>query len=229
MLHLPNETRDIFVDCRTGRWRGPQQPSAEAACACGGVIRCAGSELSGIAPDTCFAWLRAPRSERRLDPIDRALHAQPSAIRDVRVDHRGTDVGVPEQLLDGADIVSGLEEMSRKRMAQGVAAHALRQLRPARRLGDRPLNRRFVQMKPRQWPESRIAADASRRKYELPAPLGRSVRKLLFERERQHNAAESVRQIGLMTGVDLLEVLAPPIAHEIRQDHATVVLLRGDN
>src|SRR5687768_12247323 len=109
-------------------------------------------------------------------------------------------------------------------MAQRVAAHALRQLCPARRLGNRPLNRRFVQMKPRRWPESRIPADASRREYELPAPLGRGVRELLFERERPHNAAESVCQIGLTTGADPFEVLTQPIADEIRQHHATVLL-----
>jgi hypothetical protein len=160
----------------------------------------------------------------RLQPIDRALHAYPSAIQDVRVDHRGTDVCVPEQLLDCPDVVSSLEQMRCEGMTQDVAADALRQPNPPRRLGNGPLNRRLVQMKPRWWPESRIAADACGRKDELPAPLGCGVRKFLFERKRQHHASESERQISRMTGANVGKVLQQPIAHEVRQHHATVLL-----
>jgi hypothetical protein len=53
----------------------------------------------------------------RLHPIDRALHAYASAIQDVRVDHCGTDVGVPEQLLDCPDVISGLEQVRCEGMA----------------------------------------------------------------------------------------------------------------
>jgi hypothetical protein len=136
----------------------------------------------------------------RLHAIDRALHAQRPAIQDVRVDHRGTDVGVSEQLLDCPDVVSGLEQMRCEGMEDGVAAGALGQPCPARRFGNRPLNGRLVQMKPRWWSESLVTAHTRGGKDELPSPLSVSVRKLLFERKGQHNAAESVRQISLMTG-----------------------------
>ena len=38
------------------------------------------------------------------------------------------------------------------------------------------------------------------------------------------NGGRTVRQIGVMAGADLVEMLTQPIAHEIRQHHATVLL-----
>jgi hypothetical protein len=43
-------------------------------------------------------------------------------LQDVGVNHRGLDVGVPEELLDGADVIAVLEEVCGERVPQGVAA-----------------------------------------------------------------------------------------------------------
>ena len=59
----------------------------------------------------------------REDPrllIGRASNAEPRFLKDVRIDLGRGDVLVPEQLLDGADIVALLEQASREAMAQGV-------------------------------------------------------------------------------------------------------------
>ncbi len=37
--------------------------------------------------------------------IHRAPNTSSSAVEDVRIDHRGVDVSVPQQLLDGSDVV----------------------------------------------------------------------------------------------------------------------------
>src|SRR5437879_12561761 len=63
----------------------------------------------------CYAaWRRSlscrPIPQRMADgsriehPIDRASHGGGPQVQDVRVDHRGAHVTMPEQLLDGPDV-----------------------------------------------------------------------------------------------------------------------------
>ena len=44
--------------------------------------------------------------EKFLKEVRRASHAAPASVENVGVDHRGLDVAVPQQLLDGADVVA---------------------------------------------------------------------------------------------------------------------------
>ena len=60
-----------------------------------------------------------------LQPIERALGGEWTAVQDVGVDHGRADVAVAEELLDGADVFAVLEQVGRKRVAQGVAADLL--------------------------------------------------------------------------------------------------------
>ena len=41
--------------------------------------------------------------------IEGTPDAEATFVQDVRVDHRGCDVGVPEQFLNGPDVVAGVE------------------------------------------------------------------------------------------------------------------------
>ena len=43
--------------------------------------------------------------------VERAAHAEAAAVQDVRVDHGRADVLVAQQLLDGPDVVPGLEQV----------------------------------------------------------------------------------------------------------------------
>jgi hypothetical protein len=43
--------------------------------------------------------------------VERAAHAEPAAIQDVRVDHGGAHAVVAEQFLDRADVVAAAEQM----------------------------------------------------------------------------------------------------------------------
>jgi hypothetical protein len=47
-------------------------------------------------------WRRADRK-----PVRWALHSLPAAIQDMDVNHRGTYIGTPEQLLHGSDVGRG--------------------------------------------------------------------------------------------------------------------------
>lgn len=44
---------------------------------------------------------------------------RPPAVEDVGIDHRGSDGGVAEELLDRANVVAGFEEVGRERTAEG--------------------------------------------------------------------------------------------------------------
>jgi hypothetical protein len=92
---------------------------------------------------------------------------------------------VPQQFLDSSNIVPVLEQVSRKRVAEGVRTHALRDSGVPRSVRDGLLDNGLVKMKARRRPPSWIGADARGGKDELPAPLGGRVRILAVERERQ--------------------------------------------
>ena len=59
--------------------------------------------------------------------IQGASDGKGSPVEDVRIDHGGGDVPMAEELLDGSDIVSALEEVRREGVAQspGRAANSL--------------------------------------------------------------------------------------------------------
>ncbi len=66
------------------------------------------------------ALREAARSRRSL--IEGADDAEGTAIDDVGVDHRGADVAVSEQGLDGTDVGASFEQMGGEAVAQGVEA-----------------------------------------------------------------------------------------------------------
>ena len=72
--------------------------------------------------------------------IRRALHwNHPRTVQHMGIDHGRRHVRVTQQLLHGADIVAGLEQMSCKRMPQDMTADAL---------GHPRLRRRFMDLAP---------------------------------------------------------------------------------
>src|SRR5712664_3925936 len=72
--------------------------------------------LRRLRPPRCFemAW------SCQEHPVGRASDPSRPQVEDMRVDHRGTDVAVTEALLDGADVVVGLEQVGREGASEGV-------------------------------------------------------------------------------------------------------------
>src|SRR5687767_13648407 len=62
--------------------------------------------------------LVAPRPD--LEAVRRARDPERSVLEDVGVDHRGLEIAMAEQLLDGADVGPVLEQMRCERVAEGV-------------------------------------------------------------------------------------------------------------
>ena len=63
-----------------------------------------------------------------------------AAVEDVGVDHGRLDVAVAEEFLDGADVVSVLEEVGGEGVAQGVTGGGLGDARGSDGLFHGPLN-----------------------------------------------------------------------------------------
>ena len=53
-------------------------------------------------------------------PVERTPNAKAATVQHVQVRHRRGDVGMPEQLLHGANVVAVLEEVRRKRVSQRI-------------------------------------------------------------------------------------------------------------
>lgn len=51
-----------------------------------------------------------------LRTIDRTADAQRPTIENVQINHRGTDVAMPEQFLHGPDVVTVFQQVRRERM-----------------------------------------------------------------------------------------------------------------
>src|SRR3954464_7689310 len=73
-----------------------------------------------------WSWtsIRRSRPSAR-SPVEGAHDTAAAAIEHVRIDHRRVHVLVAEELLDGADVVAGLQEMGRKAVAQRVRGDRL--------------------------------------------------------------------------------------------------------
>jgi hypothetical protein len=57
--------------------------------------------------------------------IQRTGHTFAALIQYMRIDHRRTDVRVPQQLLQGLNIITPFQQMRRKRMSKGVRCRGL--------------------------------------------------------------------------------------------------------
>jgi len=56
--------------------------------------------------------------------IQRAADGETALIKNMRIDHGRLDIGVPQKLLHGTNVVTGLEQMGGKAVAEGVWANA---------------------------------------------------------------------------------------------------------
>ena len=69
---------------------------------------------------------RAIREREELRDVSGAHNSQAAAVEQVRVNLSGTDIGMPEEFLDCADIVASLEKLGRKTVAKGVGGSVFR-------------------------------------------------------------------------------------------------------
>ena len=81
-------------------------------------------------------WARC----RKGDLVEGAADAG-AGVGNVQINHRGRDIAVPQEFLNGPDVVAGAQELRGKRVAEDVAGHSLVDARRAVGRGDVVLNR----------------------------------------------------------------------------------------
>ena len=156
--------------------------------------------------------------------VERAVDPSTATIQYVRVDHRGLDVLVPQEFLDGSDVVAVLQQMGCKGMTKCVGGHALGQPSPIGRLMDRLLNHRFVEMV--TMPDARPSVEVvgRSRKNPLPAPLAVGIGVLSGQRVRQGRLPQPALQIGFVLLAHASQVVLERLEQSVRQ-HGYAILL----
>jgi hypothetical protein len=101
------------------------------------------------------------------------MDPEPTPVQNVSMDHRRARVAVTQQLLHRPDVVSGIQEMSRERVPEGVTGRPLGHPRGPDRPGYRPLHHRRVKVVPAPLPGLPFPIPAVRRKDPLPRPRAR--------------------------------------------------------
>ena len=81
----------------------------------------------------------------QLQSVQRAGCADAGALHDVSVDLGGADIAVAQQLLHGADVGTGLEQVGSEAVAKGVRVHGLGESSRPGRLRDGALDRAGVE------------------------------------------------------------------------------------
>ena len=61
----------------------------------------------------------------RLQTVGRRPDSPGTFVENVCVDHGGFEVAVPEEFLDGANVVAVFQKLGRKGMAEGMAGNPL--------------------------------------------------------------------------------------------------------
>ena len=123
------------------------------------------------------------------------------------VDHRRLDVLVAEELLDGADVVSGHEQVGGERVAEGVTAGFLGDAGFADRGIDCFSDDRLVQMVATNDAGSRILAVGAGGKDVLPTPVGGGVGVLSVKGLGEVHSAEAVGEVALVDIFHLHEMV----------------------
>ena len=76
--------------------------------------------------------------------IQRALYCLPTSLKDMGVDHGSAHIHVSEQFLDSADIISSLQQMRCKAVAEGMATDRFFYSSQACSIFDRLLKAAFI-------------------------------------------------------------------------------------
>ena len=122
------------------------------------------------------------------------------------VDHRGLNIAVPQQLLNGADIGSLLQQVRGERMAEGVAGGWFAD--PRRLYGNThgPLDPARIQVVPPLLSLQAIPPTAALGKQPLPGPFPRCISVFPLKGMGELHCAPARCQIGLVYTPHALKV-----------------------
>ena len=135
---------------------------------------------TGSGPAEGREGARSPRPSRP-QPVHRAPDSQPATVQDMGVDHGGADIPVPQEFLDGPDVISVLQQVGGKAVPEAVAGGMTGNTGGDGGSPDAALNDALVGMPPAALAGDGVAGDPAAGEDVLPAPLPAGVRVLALE------------------------------------------------
>ena len=154
--------------------------------------------------------------------IERAPDGHPTAIQHVRVDHRGLHTFVSQKLLDGSDIVPGLDQVGREAMSESVTACAFNDAASANCDFDRSLHGGGRSVVSAQASLSPVNRHDRRWEHVLPSPRSRGIGIFSRQRIRECGFAQSLGEIFPMHRFDRLKVQCQGTLHRGWKDCASI-------
>ena len=112
-------------------------------------------------------------AEPNSEQIGRARHAGRATIEHMRIDHRGLQIAVAQEVLDSANVGTSFQQVGCKAMAKGVASGRFADPCCSHRGANRPLNDRRVEMMPPLFTRLSITPTRDLREHPLPNPFAR--------------------------------------------------------
>src|SRR5262245_58201655 len=113
-----------------------------------------------------FMGCRALR--QTAESVDRTQDAERSSVEDVGVNHRGCHILVAKKLLNGADVLTVLEQMRCERMTERVRTGRFPDAAGEKSFTERALQHRFVKVVAATFPALQIDVEACGGKHPLP-------------------------------------------------------------
>src|SRR5437870_1259056 len=165
-------------------------------------------------PAVPYGWLVGSQIQ---DSVRRARHRRRPAVEYMRIDHRGADVVVAQQFLDGADVAAVFEQMGGEGVSKRVRCSAFAEPRPPNSVEHGALQDRLVQVMTAALARSPVDIEPSSGKRPLPRPFPPCVRVFASEGPWQLDPAGATRQIGLMLSLHLEQLPGQRLLGHYRQ------------
>ena len=144
--------------------------------------------------------------------VQRAADGKTRFVQDVGINHRGGNVLVSKQLLDGTDIVATFKQVRGKAVSERVAAGCFRNTRLLDGEFDGVLKILLGNVMPAEFARARVAGEFSGWENVLPRPGAIGVAIFAFQSERQKDPPAAVCEIALVerTGVREMQLQWSP-------------------
>jgi hypothetical protein len=122
-------------------------------------------------------------------------------MKDMGIDHRGFDVAMPQQLLDGSNVRAAFEQVPGKRMAERMARSSFCETSHRHGIPDGFLHQGFVNVMAALLLSPGVHPSVFLGKDPLPEPVFRRVGILSVKGIRKLDTAPTIGKILLMNGL----------------------------
>ena len=149
--------------------------------------------------------------------VNGAAHAEAGAIADVGVNHRGRDILVAEEFLDGTNIITVLQQMGSKTVPKGMAACRFFDTAGSNGILDGVLKVSLRHVMAASFAAARVDCDFLGREDILPGPFARGFRIFPVQGTGKINSAAAAGEILTMQFFDAGEMRLERAAESRRQ------------